>query len=83
MPGSDEVAEKVVEALGETGKVCVIKNHGMMCCGKDMKGAMMAATYLEEMAQTNYYAKLLGVFEPMPEEAVAQMQALIAADQAV
>ena len=38
---------------------------------------------LEEMAQTNYYAKLLGVFEPMPEEAVAKMQALIAADQAV
>ena len=83
MPGSDEVAEKVVEAMGKDKKCVVIKNHGMMCCGKDMKGAMMAATYLEEMAQTNFYAKLLGVFEPMPEEAVAQMQALIAADQAV
>ena len=83
MPGSDEVADRVVETLGEKGRACVIKNHGMMCCGKDMKAAMMATTYVEEMAQTNYYAKLLGVFEPMPEEAVAQMQALIAADQAV
>ena len=83
MPGSNDVAEKVVEALGENGKAVVIKNHGMMCCGKDMKAAMMAATYVEEMAQTNYCAKLLNVFEPMPEEAVAEMQALIAADQAV
>ena len=83
MPGSNEVAEKVVDALGENGKAVVIKNHGMMCCGKNMKAAMSAAVYLEEMAQTNYYAKLLGVFEPMPEEAVAKMQALIAADQAV
>jgi L-ribulose-5-phosphate 4-epimerase len=83
MPGSDEVAEKVVEALGENGKACVIKNHGMMCCGKNMKAAMAATAYVEEMATTNFYAKLLGCFEPMPEEAVAAMQALIAADQAV
>ncbi len=83
MPGSDDVADKVVEALGENGRVVVIKNHGMMCCGKDMKAAMSATIYAEEMAQTNYYAKLLNVFEPMPEEAVAKMQELIAADQAV
>jgi Sugar (pentulose and hexulose) kinases len=83
MPGSDEVADKVVEALGEKGRAVVIKNHGMMCCGKNIKAAMAAAIYTEEMAQTNYYAKLLGVFEPMPQEAVDKMQALIAADQAV
>lgn len=83
MPGSDEVADKVVEALGEDGKSVLIKNHGMFCCGKNMKSAMSAAVYTEEMALTEYYAKLLGVFEPMPKEAVDAMQALIKADQAV
>ena len=61
MPGSNDVADKVVEALGEEGRVVLIKNHGMFCCGKDMKAAMAAAVCTEEMAQTGYYAKIAGV----------------------
>jgi L-ribulose-5-phosphate 4-epimerase len=83
MPGSNEVADRVVEALGEKGRAVLIKNHGMFCCGKDMKAAMMAATYTEEMAVTTFYSKLLNVYQPMPEEAVKKMKELIAADQAV
>ena len=83
MPGSDEVAGKVVETLGEKGRSVLIKNHGMFSCGKDMKAAMAAAVYTEEMAVTTYYAKLLGNYEPMSEEAEAAMKALIEADQAV
>lgn len=83
MPGSDEVAGKVVTALGEKGKVCLIKNHGMFSCGKNMKSAMHATIYTEEMAETTVIAKTLGTYEPMSEEAVAAMKALIEADQAV
>ena len=83
MPGSDEVADKVVEALGSDGLSCLIENHGMFCCGRNMKQAMAAAIYTEEMAQTTYYAKGAGIYRPMPEEAVQKMKALIAADQAV
>ena len=83
MPGSDEVAGKVAEAIGEKGRVCLIKNHGMFSCGKDMKGAMHATIYTEEMAETTVIAKTLGNYEPMPEDAVLAMQALIAAQQAV
>lgn len=83
MPGSNDVARKVVETLGETGRSVLIKNHGMFSCGKDMKAAMNAAIYTEEMAVTTFYAKVLGTYEPMPEEAEAAMKALIAADQAV
>ena len=45
--------------------------------------AMAATIYTEEMAQTTYYAKVAGVYQPMPEEAVKKMKELIAADQAV
>ena len=83
MPGSDDVAEKVAAALGEKGRAVLIQNHGMFCVGKDMKAAMAATVYTEEMAQTAWYAKVAGVFVPMPDEAVAKMKALIEADQAV
>ncbi len=83
MPGSNDVAKKVADALGEKGRACLIKNHGMFSCGKDMKAAMHATIYTEEMAQTTYYAKVLGTYEPMPEEAERMMKALIEADQAV
>ena len=83
MPGSDEVAEKVAQAIGEDGRAVLIKNHGMFCCGKNIKAAMAATEYTEEMAVTTFYSKLLGTYEPMPEEAEKAMKALIAADQAV
>jgi L-ribulose-5-phosphate 4-epimerase len=83
MPGSNDVADKVVETLGADGKAVLIKNHGMFTCGKNMKQAMHATVYTEEMAQTTYYAKVLGNYEPMPEEADKKMKELIAADQAV
>lgn len=83
MPGSNDVAAKVAEAIGSDGRSVLIKNHGMFSCGKDMKAALAAATYTEEMAVTTFYAKLLGKYEPMPKEAEAAMKALIAADQAV
>ena len=83
MPGSNDVADKVVETLGATGRAVLIKNHGMFTCGKDMKGAMHATVYTEEMAQTTYYAKVLGTYVPMPEEAVKKLLELIEAVQAV
>lgn len=83
MPGSNDVADKVVATLGEKGLACLIKNHGMFTCGKSMKAAMHATVYTEEMAQTTVIAKTLGTYEPMSDEAVAAMKALIAADQAV
>ncbi len=82
MPGSKDLAQIVVDTLGD-GKAVLLKNHGMFCCGKNIKAAMAATVYTEEMATTAYYAKLLGKFQPMPEEAVQKMKELIAADQAV
>lgn len=82
MPGSSDLAQTVVDTLGEE-KAVLLKNHGMFCCGKNIKAAMAATIYTEEMATTAYYAKLLGNYKPLPEEAIARMKALIAADQAV
>lgn len=82
MPGSKDLAQIVVDTLDD-GRAVLLKNHGMFCCGKNIKAAMAATVYTEEMATTAYYAKLLGKFQPMPEEAIKKMKELIAADQAV
>ena len=82
MPGSKELAQIVVDTLGD-GRAVLLKNHGMFCCGKNIKAAMAATIYTEEMATTAYYAKLLGKFQPMSDEAIQKMKDLIAADQAV
>lgn len=82
MPGSNELAKKVVETLG-VGRSVLLKNHGMFCCGKNIRAAMAATIYTEEMAATTYYAKLINTFAPLPDDAVNKMKALIAADQAV
>ena len=52
MPGSDEVADRVVEALGETGRAVLIKNHGLFCCGKDMKAALEFAVAASALKHT-------------------------------
>lgn len=83
MPGSNDLAGKVVETLGTDGRAVLLKNHGMFCCGKNIKAAMAATIYTEEMATTAYHAKVLGNYQPMPEIAVQKMKELIAADQAV
>lgn len=83
MPGSKEVATKVADEMGTDKYVCLIKNHGMFACGENMKQAMHATIYTEEMAQTTVIAKTLGTYEPMPMEAVHAMLELIAADKAV
>ena len=67
---SDEVADKVVEALGSAGRSVLIKNHGMFCCGKGHEGGNGSHCLYREMATTAYYAKVFGSFEPMPEAGV-------------
>ena len=82
MPGTQELANHVVNTLGE-GRAVLLKNHGSFCCGKDIGAAMAAAIYTEEAAQIAYCATLLGKFEPLPAKNIADIQAMIAADKAV
>lgn len=82
MPGTQELANHVVNTLGE-GRAVLLKNHGSFCCGKDIGAAMAAAIYTEEAAQIAYCATLLGKFEPLSAKNIADIQAMIAADKAV
>lgn len=82
LPGSKELARRVVETLGN-GCSVLLKNHGSFCCGRDIASALSAAVYTEEAAQTAYYATLLGSFQPLNAQQVEQIKAVLASGRAV
>lgn len=82
LPGSEELARRVVEKLGQD-RALLLKNHGSFCCGKTIEEAMTAAIYTEEAAQTAYYSLLLGRFHPLDEEQVQAVKDILASGRAV
>lgn len=82
LPGSEELARRVVECLGQD-RALLLKNHGSFCCGRNIEEAMTAAIYTEEAAQTAFYATLLGRFHPLNEEQVQAVKDVLTSGRAV
>ncbi|MBD3194252.1 MAG: hypothetical protein GF317_04300 [Candidatus Lokiarchaeota archaeon] len=70
MAGSEDIANKVVHALGNNYAVFVA-NHGNVCCGSNMKHAFTVLQQVEHAAKIQYRASLLGTMYALPEEAEA------------
>ena len=65
--GTDDIANKAVEALGENLAV-FIANHGNVACGKSLKHAWTVCQQVEMAAKIQYHASLLGTIYAIPEE---------------
>lgn len=85
MPGSEDLAEKAVEALGGQGDVTLLQNHGLLATGATMDAAMTCAIYTEEDAQVGYYAALINMPEDsyIPEEAALVIRGVALSGRAV
>lgn len=60
LPGSKELAENCVKALGEKANSCLIHSHGAVCLGADIDGAFKTATVLEVTARIYYMVEATG-----------------------
>ena len=60
LPGSEELAQETIRAIGEKGCACIIANHGAVCAGRDMKSAFKTCTVLEMTAEIYYKALAVG-----------------------
>ncbi len=58
-PGSLEMAEEVVESLGD-GMAVLVRSHGVVAVGRDLDEAFHTALLVEEEARTYYLARMLG-----------------------
>lgn len=73
MPGSQELAEAVGDALGRS-RGCIMQNHGLMAVGKDLRKAATRAMLIEETAKIQLYmGQFGGEVTLLPEAAVKQL----------
>jgi len=73
LPGTPELAENVVKALGEKNAV-MIPNHGTICVGGDFKAAMKIIFVVEKSAQIYILARSIGTPKLISEEDILAMQ---------
>jgi L-fuculose-phosphate aldolase len=69
-PGTEELGERVVVALGERN-AALIRNHGMVGVGKTPAEALRACQITEHSARIYFIAKTVGVPQQIPVDAVA------------
>ncbi|HVL33256.1 MAG TPA: class II aldolase/adducin family protein [Actinomycetota bacterium] len=68
LSGSEEIAQNVVKAMGETANAVFLASHGMVCVGKDLRAAMHVTMQVERAALIYLYARMLGGPAELPEE---------------
>ena len=66
LPGSFDLVERTSKYF-ETNNVVLMKNHGVIVGGKDLKDAFLKFESCESYAKTLIYAKLLGGASILPE----------------
>jgi len=79
LPGSLELAQNCVEALGQKSNACLLQSHGAVCVGKDMPAAFTVAKVLEMTAELYYRIRIMGKsYIPISAENIAAMQEFVA-----
>ena len=74
LPGSPQLAENVMRALGDGGSACLLANHGAVCVGKTMEQAFRVCTVLEMTARVYQMALAVGQPHVLEDELVAAMK---------
>ena len=68
-PGTAELADNVCAALGERN-AAIIRNHGAVGVGRDLREALDACVLTERVAQIFVLSSLLGKVDALPREIV-------------
>lgn len=80
-PSSQELADRVVEALGKRNAV-LLRNHGLVGVERTLDKALAVCELVERVAQVFLIARLLGRDRPLPQEAMEAELALFRMQQA-
>jgi L-fuculose-phosphate aldolase len=73
-PSTEELGERVVDALGERN-AALIRNHGLVAVGRTPVEALRSCQIAERIAHIYTLARSLGTPQPLPPEAIeAEME---------
>ena len=73
LPGSMELAENTVKALGNR-QACLLANHGAVCVGKDFRECFKVAEVLESSSEIYQKALAVGTPHEIAEDKVKWMR---------
>lgn len=60
LPGTKELADECVKALGKEANACLLQSHGAVCVGESMDAAFKVAKVLEVTAKTYQLIRSMG-----------------------
>lgn len=64
---SEQLGQEFSQAMGDK-RACLMRGHGITSVGASVEQATLTAIKLNELAEVNYRAWLLGTPEPIPQE---------------
>lgn len=75
LPGSAELAENCVKALGKLSNACLLRSHGAVCVSDSLDGTFKVAKVLEMMAEIYYHIRATGgQYQPISAENINIMR---------
>lgn len=79
LPGTIELANNCVKALGKKSNACLLQSHGAVCISCDMKGAFKVAKVLEMTAEVYSRIRSMGgKYITLSDENICAMQDYVA-----
>lgn len=79
LPGTIDLANNCVKALGKKSNACLLQSHGAVCISCDMKGAFKVAKVLEMTAEVYSRIRSMGgKYIPLSDENICAMQDFVA-----
>jgi L-fuculose-phosphate aldolase len=75
--GTEELARNAAQALGDSHRACLLRNHGTITVGASVSEAYSRTELLEEMAEVYYRARLAGEPVLLTPEQLAEVSAKI------
>lgn len=70
--GTEALAEAAMDVCGDSDAV-LLGNHGLVCCGKDIKSAYGLASNMEYIAELQYRAMCIGKPNVLTDEQMAEV----------
>ncbi len=67
---NDELGQEFAQVMGDK-PACLMRGHGITTAGPSVEEATITAIKLNELAEMNYRASLLGTPHPIPDEEIA------------
>ena len=77
--GSRELAAHIAEIVNKTSLAIIIRNHGSLGFGKNMRRALLSCELLEKTAKIYYIASQIGSIKQLDEEALKMGKAIFKA----